>query len=305
MIKLSVIIATYNRWASLQRTLSSFRSQELDRGLWEIVVVDNNSDDDTSAAAAGFATANKELNIKVVAEPRQGLSYARNRGIAESRSEYIVMVDDDVEVNDGFTAAYYQFFQSHPDVAATGGKIAPLYEYQPPRWLTKYTERPIAGTTDLGDKIRPMRKTPIGCNMAFRRTAVESYGGFDTALGRKGNAALAGEEKEFFGRMLAGGEKIYYVPGALVHHIIPKSRFTDAYFDKVTCGSGASERIRTLNISRWAYIKRLGSEAVKWGGTWVLAAYYNLLGSRSKSRYLIRMRHNISCGLLARGCEDR
>lgn len=302
MITISIVIATYNRAESLIRSLRSLRCQRLDSALWEIVVVDNNSTDHTSEAARQFIEKTPDINVTLVSETRQGLSWARNKGIEACRGEIIVMVDDDIETDEHFALAYNDFFRSHPEALAAGGKIVPFYDFTPPRWLSKYTEGPIAGTTDFGDepKLFSAGHFPIGCNMAFRREAVERYGGFDTELGRKGSQTLGGEEKEFFGRMATGGEQIWYVPTAVVHHIIPESRLTKEYFDRVTYGAGQSERIRTKSISQGAFRKRIVAEGVKWAATLALSAGHLITGKPSKAGYLIRMRRNISKGLFGR-----
>lgn len=73
MIKLSLIIATYNRADNLLRTLQSLLPQILDRELWEVVVVNNNCADHTSQTCRDFALENPTLNFKMVIETAQGL----------------------------------------------------------------------------------------------------------------------------------------------------------------------------------------------------------------------------------------
>ena len=300
MIRISIIIATYNRGSSLVRTLGSVVRQSLDAGAWECVVVDNNSSDDTQQLFADFAAAHTDLNLRIVRETEQGLSHARNRGIVESVGEYIAIIDDDEEVNTGFARAYLDFFDSHPDAAAGGGKITPLYEFETPKWLSPIAERPIAGNLDMGPEIVPFRgeRYPGGGNMALRRSAVEQYGMFNTDLGRIGKKLLAGEEKDLFRRLRAAGGKIYYVPGAQILHIIPPSRLTREYFARATRMIGVSERIRTLGISRWAYVGRLVGEAVKWCGTAVYGLSYLLKFQPARAGGLFSLRWNITLGLL-------
>ena len=94
MIPLSIVIATFNRSAYLLRTLESLAGQTLPAQEFEILVVNNNSTDDTPAVFAGFARQHPELRLRMVAEPVQGISYARNRGVAEAEGECIVFIDD-------------------------------------------------------------------------------------------------------------------------------------------------------------------------------------------------------------------
>ncbi len=299
-LPITVVIATYNRSTSLLRTLRSFLPQTLPTELWELVVVNNNSTDDTAQQVEAFAAEHPSLPLRLLFEGRQGVSYACNAGFEAGQGENFVIVDDDEEVNPEFVEAYHAFFAAYPDAAACGGRITPLYEYTPPRWLSPYTERPIAGTLELGTKVIPfpLHKYPGGGNMGVRRSALERYGLFDTGLGRSGVNPLGGEEKELIFRLRAAGEKIYYVPDAVIWHIIPEARFEDSYFDRLNYLCGVSERYRTRSKGCLSFARRLFMEGVKWGGTLVLALGYTLRGEATKGCYLIRLRRQISRGLL-------
>lgn len=301
MPKISVVIATYNRGVNLIKTLESLLRQKLPSQLWEVIVVNNNSRDNTEELFERFREAHPDHNMRLVNETRQGLSPARNRGLSEAKGELIVIIDDDELVNEDFLKAYHTFFESHPHVQAAGGRMQPHYDFTPPKWLSPYTEQPIAGTLHLSDYPVRMgrRKFPIGGNMAFRREVVDRLGGFNPELGRTGTKLLAGEEKDFFRRLRESGGEIWYVPKAVVLHLIPENRFDPDYFDRVTRMGGVSERIRTLGKSKGAYMGRLAEEGIKWGGTLILAAGYLLKGSPCKGAWLIRMRRNISAGLLS------
>ena len=298
--KLSLVIATYNRGAKLAVTLDSLLAQTLPQELWEVVVVNNNSTDDTAERFAAYAAAHPELDVRMVRETEQGVSAARNRGIAESRGEYIVVIDDDERVGPGFLACYYELFESRPGAVAAGGRILPGFESLPPRWMSKYTERAIAGTLDLGDRMRefPEGKFFGGGNHGYRRSAVARYGGYDASLGRTGTVLLAGEEKEFYGRLRAGGEQVVYLPDAVIYHLVEPERLTRAYFVRLCRNIGRSERRRTRAVARGAFAGRLAAEAVKWAGASVLALGYLLRGRPAQGGYLLLMRWQITAGLL-------
>lgn len=302
MIRLSIVIATYNRGENLIRTLNSVVRQSLDPSVWEVVAVNNNSTDNTQELFDGFRQAHPGFNLRMVFEGNQGLSHARNRGLPECVGEYIAIIDDDEEVNAGFGKEYMDFFDGRPDVIAAGGKMIPLYEFEPPKWLSPVVERMLASTIDMGDRIKPFRgeRYPIGGNMGFRRRAFEQYGNFNPELGRTGKKLLGGEEKDFFGRLRAGGESIYYIPGPQILHIIPESRFTREHVVRLSRMIGISERIRTKKRSGGAYAKRLFSELVKWAATVVLGLWYIITLRPSKAGYLFIFRHNVTLGLLGR-----
>ena len=94
MIRLSLIIPTHNRAGQLLAALESVVRQDMPAGEWECVVVNNNSTDDTPARFAAFAARYPALNLRMVTETGPGVSYARNRGIAETSAPYMAFIDD-------------------------------------------------------------------------------------------------------------------------------------------------------------------------------------------------------------------
>ena len=286
MKKLSIVVATYNRAPYLLRTLESLARQTLSPGLFEILVVNNNSSDNTPEVVAGFAGSHPQLQVRMVTETSQGISYARNCGIASSVGQYIVFIDDDEEANPGLDAA--------------GGAVVPVYEAPLPAWYSYYIEKMITGAFDLGDRMVPFRgkRYPGVGNSGFRRRLFDRFGNFNTALGRSGANPMGGEEKDFFMRVRAQGIRYYYVPGAEIYHITPASKLTRAYFERLTRMIGVSERVRTRSEGGVSFPKRLLAEAVKWGGACVFAFGYLCRLQPLKGWYLLRMRWNITCGLL-------
>ena len=120
MKKLSIVVATYNRAQSLLRTLHSVVLQTAPKELWECVVVNNNSTDDTEAVFAAFAAEHGQFDLSMVKEHKQGLSNARNCGIAASVGSYIAIVDDDETLEESFVESYIEFFDSFPTALAAG-----------------------------------------------------------------------------------------------------------------------------------------------------------------------------------------
>lgn len=299
MSTLSLIIATYNGADSLPVTLESLTHQTLDKELWEVVIVNNNSTDSTAKVVGDFMAAHPEIRMRLVDEPNQGLSWARNRGIDESTGEYIVIIDDDESACPELLREYFDFLDTHPHIVAAGGRITPRFPAKRPKWLSRITERPIAGTLNLGNEIRPFPEGKYfgGGNMALRRTAIDYYGKFDTNLGRRGSKLLGGEEKELYMRYYASGEDIYYLPAAEIFHHIDTERLTKPYFKAVCYRVGQSERIRTLSQSPRAFRRRVAAEAFKWCATIAIGFFYGLTFQFSKAAYLFIMRRNISRGL--------
>ena len=293
MIRLSLVIATYNRAEQLMTTLDSVATQKCSCGEWECVVVDNNSADDTHERVERFAKEHPELNIRYIFEQRQGLSHARNAGIAASVGDIIAFIDDDERIVEEFVEAYITLFDSQPDAMSAGGKIIADYPTGRPRWMSHYPELPIANPMDFGDKIIPFPKNriPGGGNMAMRRRVFETIGMFDTSLGRTGKRLIGGEESDLFERMDKFSMRCYYVPRAVMYHIIPAEKLTAEYFDRLTYNIGVTQRARaTLHDRR---IRLYISEIAKWGATLLLC----LVHRPTQSRYLLKLRYNISRGI--------
>ncbi len=84
----SVIIPTYNRLDSLQKTVDSVLSQTFSD--FELIIIDDGSTDDTFSRFN-----NAKLPVRYYYQPHLGVSAARNRGIRLSKGNYIAFLDSD------------------------------------------------------------------------------------------------------------------------------------------------------------------------------------------------------------------
>src|SRR3954462_2981411 len=130
----SAIVSTHNRCASLRRTLESLWSQELSDGCtYEVIIVDNNSTDATRSVVEG-EIARGFPALRYLFEPRQGVSFGRNAGIAAARAPILAFTDDDNQVGPQWVATIKRLFDSHPELAAVGGKVLPKWPDPVPMW---------------------------------------------------------------------------------------------------------------------------------------------------------------------------
>lgn len=294
---ISFIICTYNREKYIYECLSRL-AKNTEQDNWEIVLVNNNSTDNTAAECERFVRDYKPKNYRYFVETQQGLSYARNRGIAEADGEWFVFLDDDAMVEKDYIANLRSRLTQHPEAGAFGGPIKPFFEGEKPKWLSPWTMC-FVSAIDLGPHVRlfPQKSYPIGANMGISRTTIKKVGMFNTALGRTGNNLLGGEEKDIFNRIRQTGIPILYFPVIKVQHCIPPKRTTMEYIVKLGDGVGQSERLRTKKIGGLSYAKRLFMEAVNWGGTIVLWAFYALQGKFSKGNILVLFRYHVTKAL--------
>lgn len=240
---LSVVICTWNRASLLRRSLASHVTAHLPSNLpWEIVVVDNGSMDDTANVIKEFAG---RLPIRGVYEPKLGLSHARNAGVREARGEYVLWTDDDVIISPNWLISYADAIEQWPEASFFGGPVVPLFDNAPPRWLVEAL--PVIGNAyalvDLGTEVLPFTQedVPFGANYAVRMTEQRRYM-YSPELGRRGNHLAGGEETMVVRSILRDGGTGWYLPSAMVHHVISKERQSVHYLRRYYFENSVSGR---------------------------------------------------------------
>lgn len=215
----SVVICTYNRADLLGVCMESLVRQ--DAGGFEIIVVDNNSTDETSEIAAGFA--DRDVPIRYVFEPEQGLSPARNCGWREARGRYVAYVDDECRMPRDWIRNMTATILAHaPEML--GGPYDACFDGPSPAWY----RRPYFSTVWKGVTLRAMGPNEFlaGGNMAIRRDLFDHIGAFDPKLGMKGGAVAYGEETAFQKRlmkMMPEAQRLYD-PALSVDHLVRNAK---------------------------------------------------------------------------------
>jgi glycosyltransferase involved in cell wall biosynthesis len=231
MTHASIIICTYNRSDSLQRTLKKFESLLTPKDFsFDIIVVDNNSSDDTRTVTENFIRLTK-LEVKYIFEKKQGKSFALNRGIIEANGEIIAFTDDDILVRHDWLVNIIKAFYEN-ECVCVGGKIILRLEKTRPEWLTgKLMEQ--LGFLDLGNVSFLLTQPKLyGANFAVKKTVFKKYGYFDEELGPKGNKMYNNEDIHFVSKLIDGGERVVYSPDIIVEHVIPLHHIRKSYFRK-------------------------------------------------------------------------
>jgi glucosyl-dolichyl phosphate glucuronosyltransferase len=235
---LSVIVCTFNRCDHLNRALRALVDQARHPPSYEIVVVDNNSTDRTREVIDRFRSSGL---VRAAFEPRQGLSFARNRGVAAASADLVAFTDDDVCVGATWVTSIVDAFGARPDADMIGGKVIPEWAGAPPRWLAAAGYAPLA-IADYGDEpfaissARPV--CLIGANVAVRRRAFDRAGGFSAIVQRVGDAIGSTEDYEFQARVMARGGLAVYDPHLVVHAPVEGRRLRKRYHRAWHSGHG-------------------------------------------------------------------
>ena len=211
-MKISVIIATYNRSDRLRLALKSLDEMAAPSGVcWELIIIDNNSSDSTKEVCNEFQQKNT-LIFKYIFEPRQGKAYALNEGIREATGDILVFTDDDAIADKYWLTSILKEFKNDVSIAGIGGRVELFNEND--KCVTIRTSK---------DKItfsspRQLRNPPIiGVNMAFKRRVFDEVGKMDLSFG-PGSRIGAFIDAEFIYRVFKKGFKIIYTPDVLVYH---------------------------------------------------------------------------------------
>jgi GT2 family glycosyltransferase len=195
--RVSVVVCTYNGGRTLEQCLRSL--QALDYPDYEVIVVDDGSTDDTRAILARFP------DVRAIHQPNRGLGVARNVGLREATGAIVAYTDSDCFADpDWLTHLVYQLLRSK---AAVGGPNLTPED----GWLAACVAAAPGQPTHVLESDQTAEHIP-GCNMAFRREALEAIHGFDPQY-RK-----AGDDVDVCWRLQQAGCWITFAPGAFVWH---------------------------------------------------------------------------------------
>jgi len=240
----SVVIATYKRAAFLTKAIESVFSQNYPKDKYELIVIDNDSPDNT-AEVVQQAFAGAPIPCTYYVEQQNGLSYARNLGIAKAQLEFVAQLDDDATANPDWLAAFNRVINEQ-HALVVGGRVEKSFEegFTPPDWFNYQYLKHFFGVNyrDRGKKEKVFRiRHPLylsGGNTAYAKRVIEHFGGFRTDLGRNGKSLLAGEEA-FLNLVLDRNDiPMYYTDDAYIHHYVGAERLNKAHLRKKALWSG-------------------------------------------------------------------
>ncbi|MBF0511927.1 MAG: glycosyltransferase family 2 protein [Candidatus Omnitrophica bacterium] len=225
MLKVSVVVATYNRASLIGRCMESLLTQTF--SYYEIIVIDDGSTDGTKKVLKPFLG-----KIRYFYQKNAGVSKARNLGIQQAKGEYIAFTDDDVIVDSQWVAFLVKCFQEN-NCDVVGGRVLPLFPDETPLWVRNNPAKISGGVViyDYGQGtvvFDPSHYRFIGANFAFRKQVLMECGTFREDLKYDGRISM-GEDTEIVERMMKKNKVIYYCGSALVHHPVYIKRLTLRY----------------------------------------------------------------------------
>ena len=170
----SVVIPCYNQAHFLSEAIESVLCQTYKD--FEVIVVDDGSTDDTADVASGYAAL--DPRVRLVRQENRGLAGARNRGLSESRGEYVVFLDSDDRLLEEALEEGVGELEAHPGCAFVSGHYRPISAdgdaYAVPRQASVDGDHYIALLRD--------NYISMPAVVMYRRWVFAEVGGFDGSV---------------------------------------------------------------------------------------------------------------------------
>lgn len=244
--RLSVCICTFKRPELLKRLLDGLTNQRTE-GLFSlsVIVADNDAMQSAQPVVSAFSSMSS-LFVTYCVEPEQNIAMARNRVLERADGDFVAFIDDDEFPTDDWLLNLVRTCLTY---GADGvlGPVKPCFEPEPPQWIKKggFFDRP---TYPTGFKMK-WQETRTG-NVLFKRSILN---GFGTPF--RAEFATAGEDVDFFRRMIEKGRLFVWCNEATVYEVVPSSRCTRSYLLRRSLLRGSNfskhptDRVRNLTKS--------------------------------------------------------
>lgn len=213
----SICVATYKRPDGLERLLhglGQLRFERLEPPRLEVVVVDNEA---RGRAASVCRRLGQSFSWQLLCEeePRQGITYARNRGLERvlPAADFVAFIDDD-EVPDPTWMEQLLLAQKAHDADVVTGPVRSTFEAEPPSWIRRggfFRARAHPDGTRL--------QVAFTNNVLVRSSVFRDVGVFDHRF-----ALTGGEDTDLFMRAHKAGQLMVWAEGAVVEETVPPSR---------------------------------------------------------------------------------
>jgi len=216
-LTLTIAICTYNREELLTHCLDSLIPQLTADA--ELLVIDNGTKK-VKTLIESYPEA------RYVSEDNTGLSFARNKAIAEAQGKWVMYIDDDAKSHKNLVSKALQHCKSNHLVF--GGVYYPWYHYGQPKWHKVQYGSNSHNFEQAG--ILPKNEYLSGGIMCIHKDIFEQVGPFNTALGMTGTSIGYGEESELQDRMIKSNIARVYDDQLIIYHVVAAYKLNVQWF---------------------------------------------------------------------------
>ena len=266
-VKISVIIPVYNSGKYIVKCLDSIKNQSIND--YEIVIINDGSTDNSGEIIQNYIKNNKDINIDYYEITNHGVSYARNIGIDNSKSDYIMFVDsDDYLPNDAIEKMIEGIKDNSFDIVCGNYSVVDINGKEISRTRNNCEE-----IDDDGLLIKCLEDEEVcfsSCAKIYRR---EFIGQLRFEEGKKCN-----EDSFFVFQCATKKPKVKIIEDVIYKYVKNMESSSNSYFSE-----------KYLDILYFAkkkteIISALFSEYVQYNNDILLRAYINLLINLSKTK---------------------
>jgi len=189
---------------------------------YSAVVADNDAAQSARQVVKDFSVTS-HVHVTYCFESQQNIALARNNALEHAEGDFIVFIDDDEFPADDWLCHLFKTCLAY-GVDGVLGPVKPSFESDPPEWVKKgkFFDRP---TFDTGYKVN-WDEARTG-NVLFKREILNAVD-----IPFRSEFATAGEDVDFFRRMMEKGRTFVWCNEAVVHEVVPGSRCTRSYLLK-------------------------------------------------------------------------
>ena len=204
-MKYSIIVPVFNRPDEVDELLESLTRQTLKN--FEVVIVEDGSKIPCKDVCDKYANI---LDLHYYAKLNSGPGQSRNYGAERANGEWLIVLDSDVVLPDGYLQAVENELREMP-ADAWGGPDAAHPSFTPVQKAISYSMTSFFTTGGIrGGKAKLDKFYPRSFNMGIRREVYQQLGGF--------SKMRFGEDIDFSYRIVEAGYKPRLFPDAWVWH---------------------------------------------------------------------------------------
>ena len=204
-MKYSVVIPVYNRPDEVSELLASIAAQPFRD--FELLVVEDGSSIKCEDIVNQYSD---KLDIKYLYKENGGPAMARNYAAERAKGDYLLILDSDTVIPEGYFEAIENFLK-HNDPDAFGGPDRGGDDFTPVQKAISYSMTSFFTTGGIrGGKRKITRFFPRSFNMGVKREVFVQLGGF--------SAMRFGEDVDFSMRVVEAGYSTALIPDAWLYH---------------------------------------------------------------------------------------
>lgn len=176
---ISVVIPLYNKATSIASTLDCVMRQSF--ADWEIVVVDDGSTD----GSADIVDSIKDIRIRLIRQQNAGVSCARNKGVSESKGEFVAFLDADDEWVVDYLEKQFELTHKYPecDVFAMNYEFRDINGKKTSTIINKLPFNNVDGVLSNYFEVASYSHPPLWTSaIMVKKSALQSIGGFPQGI---------------------------------------------------------------------------------------------------------------------------